>query len=283
MQSHVQTLQHSPLTSPDPGFHSIASVLEILRTVDQQHESGVLTLLGEDHVLGSLILSEGGICFIRGVSGQRRFGDLLRERNPESAAVLSKALRSAKASGRLLGEVLLSLSDVPLEDIRACLVEQIAASLCKLVETDWVEARFEPLPGQFDQRLTFTAAEAYIAAVSAMQMESSQAVRLYDEFATQADIAILGLRSGNKVLPIRMSDFTGHSISDFRVIGRSLAAIINPPALEAADIRPSVVMLGSATSIDIVCATDLHVAFLRGMDPGVRARVLRFLSTASAS
>lgn len=114
----------------------LASILQMLSSGDK---TGILTV-ARDHAKSAICLKEGNIIAASDSTGLR-LGQILYNNGMISRQRLNEALKSAKKSGRMIGEVLLSMGYVTQETLKQVIHQQVQEAVLELFF--WKEGVFE--------------------------------------------------------------------------------------------------------------------------------------------
>lgn len=226
-----------------------------------------------------VVVCDGNLCLVRGVAGVPRFSEMLAERYPDSSSALAQAVRTARSGGRLIGEVLAELREIPFAHVRECLRDQVTICVATLAAA--ADPRrlptFSPLGGSFDERLTFTPLEVFESAAAQLRptIEQDPVWGIFERHRSSSRFAVLALREQRSLLPVCVDGIDVDHLGDVRSIGRHVAAISSPATLQAAGIRPRLVSFDTGDAFGVLCVGETCVAFLGGLDTVARVRVLR--------
>lgn len=257
----------------------VGPLFRLLCQIEERAGAGVLTFERPDGTpAGMAVICDGRLCLVRGVGGVLRFTDVLAARHPESSALLANAIRTARREGRLIGEVLAELGQIPLAHLRSCLRDQVLACVVALAsEADVARMpAWSPLKGTFDARLTFSPVELFgIVSEHLPSTPADVAQQLFESYAGEAAFAVLAVKHARTLLPVRVCGVETPSLEYLRALGRHVLAIGSPPALHAAGIDPRVVSFNTGEQFGVVCTGPAHVTLLGGLTTAGRGRVMR--------
>ncbi len=229
--------------------------------------------------IGELLFSHGEVCLVALSQGQVSLGSRLARLHPDTATVVRRAVAAARAEGRPLSDALAELEGADSQRIREALLDQIAEGLCELGRAA-PDGLFESSLSASTRHLSSVLAGFPPAAVYWRAMPlllppvEDAAAACHRELAPGAGISVLLARTEEGCLPIVASGLPPGRVADIVALGRQIHQIADPPALLAADVRPSVVMLSVAGDAVLVVSTTRQIAMLGDLGQGGRQRAL---------
>jgi hypothetical protein len=251
------------ITSPSATF-----VAELLARAERTEGTELLAFgTTESDRLGELLVSHGQVCLVSLATGQPTLGARLSRRHPETAVLVRNAVAAARTEGRPISGVLADLGGADSERIREALLEQIAEGLCEL-------GRAAP-EGLFESRLSassrhlasvlagFSARAVYFRTMPLLFSPTTDAAsRCFEKLAPRAGKAALCARVDGCVLPVRATGIELPSVASILRFGRDIEQMARPPVLLAAEVEPSLMMIGSDEDSVLVVTTQSQIAVL---------------------
>jgi hypothetical protein len=228
--------------------------------------------------IGTFLVTGGCPCLVTLSERQMPLGERLTRRWPESAFAVRKALSVARAEQRPLGDVLLHLDAVDSEHIRAALLDQIAEGLAAFgrhapdgVNVRWITASEKRVPTILS---AFPASEVYQRS-AALLAPAPDAIRT--GFAARvegASEAHLFARDASGAPFLIESTGAPLSIVETAQLARATARLAQPSALDAAGVKPRLVMVGGPGGAALCAVSRDWLALVACLERSARARVL---------
>jgi hypothetical protein len=229
--------------------------------------------------LGELLISHGQVCLVALLTGQISLGARLAQRCPETAALVRTAVAAARSEGRPISGVLAELGATDSERIREALLDQIAEGLCELGRAA-PEGLFESSLSASTRHLStvlagFAPETVYWHTLPLLFHPPEDAASLcFQELAESAGAAALCARSDGSVLPIHASGFALGGVASILKLGRDIEQMARPPALLAAGVQPSLMMLSSAGDSVLLVSTQTRIAVFGDFKDHAQLRAL---------
>lgn len=239
-----------------PAVTELARLAEILSAAEREASGRIATLdlLGRDgeDVLGRLTAENGRLCWAMARDQTPRISDIFAEECGVPRTLLEETFQAARERGTPFGEELVARSLVGEDDLRRCLRRQMVTALLWLCRS-W--------PGGAGYRVSTTERISYDPAFTAAPLallldcvsqlpELGGAVRelppAFRALAPRLGAALCFVSAcaeTRALVPVAASNAGALSVGGALDVGRDAMAVVAPPALQAAEIRPYAVLV----------------------------------------